>query len=141
MPPMQSAYQLVARRVGTRRSELAHLESGEHVAGTPEVPVGKLPQAGLEYIRKFRDVKYHEALFEALSKQLEAARLDEAKAAPVIRCSIGPSAGTKSWPPGSDILGSTIAAILGSALYILVKSESPMRTIYAGGFLRRWRVG
>ncbi len=125
--------QLVARELGTLRSELAHLESGEHVAGTPEVPVGKLPEAGLEYIRKFRDVKYHEALFEALSKQLEAARLDEAKAAPVIQVidrALTPE--RKSWPPRVlIILGSTIAALLGSALYILAKSESPMRTIYA----------
>ena len=45
----------------------------------------KLPDASLEYIRKLRDVKYHETLFELLAKQYEVARLDEAKQAPVIQ--------------------------------------------------------
>jgi tyrosine-protein kinase Etk/Wzc len=43
------------------------------------VPTGRVPEAGLEYIRKFRDVKYNETLFELVAKQYELARLDEAK--------------------------------------------------------------
>ncbi|HLY39672.1 MAG TPA: Wzz/FepE/Etk N-terminal domain-containing protein [Terracidiphilus sp.] len=43
------------------------------------LPRGKIPQAGLEYIRKLRDVKYYEAIFEILARQLEIAKLDEAK--------------------------------------------------------------
>lgn len=43
------------------------------------LPRGKIPQAGLEYIRKLRDVKYYEAIFEILARQLELAKLDEAK--------------------------------------------------------------
>jgi uncharacterized protein involved in exopolysaccharide biosynthesis len=39
----------------------------------------------LEYARKLREVKYHETLFELLAKQYEAARIDEAKAAPIIQ--------------------------------------------------------
>jgi len=40
---------------------------------------GNVPQAELEYVRKVRDVKYNEAVFEVLAKQLELARIDEAK--------------------------------------------------------------
>ena len=43
------------------------------------VPKGEVPQAGLEYIRRLRDVKYYEAIFEVLAKQLELAKLDEAR--------------------------------------------------------------
>ncbi|MBV8673788.1 MAG: chain length determinant family protein [Acidobacteriaceae bacterium] len=43
------------------------------------VPKGQVPQAGLEYIRKFRDVKYYETIFEILARQFEMAKLDEAK--------------------------------------------------------------
>lgn len=43
------------------------------------VPKGEVPQAGLEYVRKLRDVKYYEAIFEVLAKQLELAKLDEAR--------------------------------------------------------------
>lgn len=43
------------------------------------LPKGQIPQAGLEYIRKLRDVKYYEAIFDILARQLELAKLDEAK--------------------------------------------------------------
>ncbi|QZA78305.1 hypothetical protein K4H28_02490 [Deefgea tanakiae] len=43
------------------------------------VSKAKVPEAGLEFIRKLRDVKYQEMLFELMAKQLEMARLDEAK--------------------------------------------------------------
>jgi uncharacterized protein involved in exopolysaccharide biosynthesis len=121
-------FQMVNRQLAALRSELAKLETGEHVAGTPEVPVGNLPQAGLEYLRKYRDVKYHEGLFEALSKQYEAARLDEAKAAPLIQVvddAVVPE--KKSWPPRTlIILISTVLAASISGLWILISSK-PVR--------------
>jgi uncharacterized protein involved in exopolysaccharide biosynthesis len=40
---------------------------------------GNVPEAALEYARKLRDVKYNEAVFEVLAKQLEIAKIDEAK--------------------------------------------------------------
>ena len=53
--------------------------------GNIAVPTGKIPEAGLEYVRKLRDVKYHEELFEVLAKQFEAAKIDEGKSAPLIQ--------------------------------------------------------
>ena len=49
------------------------------------LPTGKVPEAGLEYLRKFRDVKYYETIFELLAKQFEAAKIDEAKEAAIIQ--------------------------------------------------------
>ena len=43
------------------------------------LPKGAVPQAGLEYVRRLRDVKYYEAIFDVLARQLELAKLDEAK--------------------------------------------------------------
>jgi tyrosine-protein kinase Etk/Wzc len=40
---------------------------------------GNVPEAALEYARKLRDVKYNEAIFEVLARQLEIAKIDEAK--------------------------------------------------------------
>ncbi|MCU1323319.1 MAG: uncharacterized protein JWM43_2968 [Acidobacteriaceae bacterium] len=40
---------------------------------------GQLSNSGLEYVRKTRDVKYQEAIFEILARQFEAAKLDEAR--------------------------------------------------------------
>lgn len=115
-------FQMVKRELAALQSELAVLEQGEHVAGTPELPLGKLPQAGLEYIRRYRDLKYHESLFEALSKQYEAARLDEARSAPLIQVidnAVIPE--KKSWPPRMIIvLVSTLLAAILSALWALL---------------------
>jgi len=71
------------------REQLRGLESGssstKHVRGDIFISTANVPQAGLEYIRKERDVKYHQFLFDLLARQYEAARIDEAKAAPVIQ--------------------------------------------------------
>jgi uncharacterized protein involved in exopolysaccharide biosynthesis len=119
--------QRLTREIGTLQSELATLENGVHVAGKPEVPVGDLPQAGLEYIRRLREVKYHESLFEGLSRQYEAARLDEAKAAPLIQVidrAVTPE--KKSWPPRALIVAaSTLLAAIATAVWIIAKGESP----------------
>jgi len=42
------------------------------------LPKGKVSQNGLEYLRKLRDMKYYETIYELISKQYEMAKLDEA---------------------------------------------------------------
>lgn len=65
------------RELSELKSELVRT-SGE--SGNQDLNVSsKLPQAGLEYVRKDREVKYQEMLFEILARQYESARLDEAK--------------------------------------------------------------
>lgn len=68
------------------RAELTKLERAQ-VAGGGDIllPTGKVPEAGLDYLRKFREVKYHETIFELLAKQFEIAKIDEAKEAAVIQ--------------------------------------------------------
>ena len=65
----------------------ADLQSGtnKHTPGDISLTTANVPQAGLEYIRKEREVKYHQFLFDLLARQYEAARIDEAKAAPIIQ--------------------------------------------------------
>jgi uncharacterized protein involved in exopolysaccharide biosynthesis len=69
------------------KTQLAKMEhnSGNAGNGDVDLPTRKLPQAELEYLRRARDLKYHEALYEFLNKQLEAARIDEAKDAVVVQ--------------------------------------------------------
>lgn len=69
------------------RAQLAKMQhnSAESTNGDIELPTRRLPQAELEYLRRARDLKYHETLYEFLSKQLEAARIDEAKDAVVVQ--------------------------------------------------------
>ena len=76
------------------------LEHTQHRPGNPLIATANIPQAGLAYVRKVRDLQYHETLFELLAKQFEAAKIDEAKQAPVIQVvdkAVPPD--QKSWPP------------------------------------------
>jgi tyrosine-protein kinase Etk/Wzc len=73
--------------ISSLKSQLAKLESDPR---NPElsaagIPAREVPAVSLEYARKYREVRYHEALYELLAKQYEAARIDEAKAAPIIQ--------------------------------------------------------
>lgn len=72
------AYKRAQEELTSLKSELFKLENGRSAApGKDAVADDQLP--GLENIKILRDVKYHQMLYELLSKQYEAARLDEAK--------------------------------------------------------------
>ncbi len=69
------------------RNQLHKLEFGTAGKGSSAslLEFSKLPGAGLESLRRVRELQYHETLFELLVKQYEAARIDEAKEAPAIQ--------------------------------------------------------
>ena len=75
------------------REQLAALQSQlRQIGGTQSgedsdliVPRGKIPEAGMDYIRKLRDVKYNEMIFDLLAKQFEVAKLDEAREGAIIQ--------------------------------------------------------
>jgi tyrosine-protein kinase Etk/Wzc len=117
---------MVQTELDALQGELSKLEQGKHAAGTAELPVGQLPQAGLEFLRKYRDVKYHEALYEILAKQYEAARLDEAKAGGAVQIidkAVIPE--RKSWPPRTIlILSATGFAAFAASFWLLAKNNS-----------------
>jgi tyrosine-protein kinase Etk/Wzc len=72
--------------LGGLRAQLAKVgHGGSGDIGDVLLSMGKAPQEGIEYLRKFRDVKYYETLFELLAKQYEIARIDEAKDATLIQ--------------------------------------------------------
>ena len=117
------------------RAQLTKLErnTGELGNGNLQVPTRQLPTVELEYLRRLRDVKYHEALYDFLTKQLEASRIDEAKDAIIVQVvdkAVVPE--TKSSPRRTLIvLVTAIVAFLLSCLGVLVmeslrrKQEDP----------------
>lgn len=82
-PDMKRAQQELAGL----RAQLAKLErdTGDFGNGNLQVPTRQLPSVELEYLRRLRDLKYHEAFYDFLGKQLEAARIDEAKDAILVQ--------------------------------------------------------
>ena len=68
------------------RAQLASLGGkGGNPGAELILPKGNLPSAGLEYLRKFRDVQYYQAIFDVLAKQFELAKLDEAREGALIQ--------------------------------------------------------
>lgn len=67
------------------RKQLQTLDKGDQKNSVLDLPIERVPTAGLEYIRKLREVKYREALFELLAKQYEAAKVDEARDAMIVQ--------------------------------------------------------
>lgn len=59
------------------RSQVGQMENGGKTKGGI-ISTAQVPSLELDYVRKAREVKYHETLFEIIAKQYEAARLDEA---------------------------------------------------------------
>jgi tyrosine-protein kinase Etk/Wzc len=66
-------------------AQLAHFQSGQGETLPTDLSVRKMPGAGIEYVGKLREVKYRETLLELMTKQYEAARIDEAKDASLVQ--------------------------------------------------------
>ncbi len=105
------------------QGQLQRLQNGNG-KGTA-IPTSKVPQLQLDYVRKEREVKYHEALFDMLSKQYEAARLDEAHDAPVLQV-LDPASypDTKSSPKRLYyMLGGLAVGFLAGCAWVLVRDR------------------
>ena len=106
------------------RGQLAKLERSDAAAGNGNIAIAarQMPEAELEYLRRAREVKYHEALYDFLGKQLEAARIDEGQNAvlvQVVDTAVAPE--RKSGPKRLLlVLISTTAAFVVACLAVLV---------------------
>lgn len=73
------------QELASLRAQLAKLGGSEQSDNNLIVPKGLVPEAGLKYLRKLRDVKYYETIFEVLARQYELAKLDEAREGEIIQ--------------------------------------------------------
>lgn len=81
--PNNQEYIRLQSELSSAKSELASLENGKPSQSQPAE--GAKNKGGLENMKTLREVKYHQMLYELLSKQYEVARLDEAKDASIIQ--------------------------------------------------------
>jgi len=95
------------------RTQLARLGGSSDNPDGIIVPKGQMTAAGMEYVRRLRDVKYYETIFDILARQFELAKLDEAKEGAIIQVvdqAVLPD--KKSFPPrGWLILGGAIMGL------------------------------
>jgi capsule polysaccharide export protein KpsE/RkpR len=134
------------------RTELARMESrsGGEAGSAVDMPVGRLPEAAIEYVRARREVKLQETLLESMVRQYEVAKLDEAKEGPALQ-QIDPALPPdyKSKPSRALItLGGTLLGFLAASVmvvsrrYAALLHETDPRSAQAWTGLRqawRWR--
>jgi tyrosine-protein kinase Etk/Wzc len=119
--------------IAALNAELSKAEKGAAGSETSDffLAAGKVPAAALQYLRITRDLRYHEALFETLSKQYELARIDEAKAPPLLQViDRAVPLDRKTWPPRTllVLLSGLLAAFLFIAWALASEAWTKART-------------
>ncbi|MHB1958009.1 MAG: GumC family protein [Acidobacteriaceae bacterium] len=115
--------QIAALRAQLTDFEKGHPESAA-IDGNVLTPTSQVPAASLEYLRRMRDVRYQETLFEFMTRQYEMAKVDEAKQGQMIQV-VDPALvpERRSWPPRT--LLTLLAFILGamfSSFWVILQS-------------------
>ncbi|QTN23480.1 hypothetical protein HZ992_00285 [Rhizobacter sp. AJA081-3] len=126
------------------RSELSRMESTQ--GGAPgsavDLPVGKIPEAAIDYVRARRELKLQETLLESMIRQFEIAKLDEAKEGPVLQqVDVALPPDYKSKPARALIvLASTFVALLFSSLWVIVRRYSALSRQDDPGSEEAWQA-
>jgi uncharacterized protein involved in exopolysaccharide biosynthesis len=123
------------------RTQIGKLERNEAGGeGDIMVATGRMPEAGLEYLRKLRDMKYQQAVFEMLAKQYESARVDEARNSVVIQVVDPALAPDEESGPRRTliVLLATVFTLLLSILWVFARLVL-QRTQQDAGQHARWR--
>jgi len=105
------------------RTQLVKVETGLNAGnGDISVATNKVPEAGLEYVRRLRDVKYYETVFELLAKQFEMAKIEEAKDSSILQVlDSADIPDKKSGPPRLFlVLGVVLAALFLSICWAFI---------------------
>jgi uncharacterized protein involved in exopolysaccharide biosynthesis len=77
--------QMAQEELAGLRSQAERMGASSESATNALVPKGNMQEAGIEYVRKMRDVKYYETIFELLARQYEIAKVDEARQGSVVQ--------------------------------------------------------
>jgi tyrosine-protein kinase Etk/Wzc len=115
---------LAKQQLAALQTQLEQMAGSQKDTGSDIVlSKGRVTGAGLEYLRRFRDLKYNETVFELLAKELEIAKLDEAREGEIVQI-VDPAVppDKKSSPHRTVIvLGMTILSFFVAVFWIIVR--------------------
>jgi uncharacterized protein involved in exopolysaccharide biosynthesis len=120
--------QRIEEEVRALRVESEKIESGKGRGYDPLMSSERVPATGMEYLRKLRQLKYNETLYELLVKQYELAKLDEARDAVVIQVidrAVPPE--RKSRPKRASIVLLATISMFFLSLFIVWLLEHPWK--------------
>lgn len=119
------------QQLAALRAQLAKLSGTDQNSGTEFiVPKGKVPEAGMEYLRRLRDVKYYETISELIAKQFEIAKLDEARQGAIVQVvDVAVPPDKRSFPKRTItiVLATSIAVFLACGWAIFAEGMQRMR--------------
>lgn len=123
------------------RAQLAKLENNQSPKeGDLMVSPGKIPAAGIDYVRSLRNVKYYETIFELLAKQYEIAKLDEAEDSTTIQLlDEAVPAQKRSKPRRSLLVGTGFVVGLFLAIILIISIEGYRRSHLDPSGALRWQ--
>ena len=139
---------LAKQELAALESQLERLGGSQHDAGSGiNLSKGRVTESGMEYLRRLRDLKYHETVFELLAKEFEIAKLDEAREGAIVQvvdAAVPPD--KRSFPPRLLIvIAVTIFAFFVVVFWILLRKgwarafEQPENRQRLEAIKERWK--
>lgn len=116
-------------QIGSLSGQLSRLQAQNGGAGT-SASKAATPALTLEVERRAREVKYHQTLFEILSRQYENAKVDESYSPPVQLIDRAVLPDEKSWPPRKMfyLIGFFVGMLLG-IFFVWMRAYRPLHYI------------
>jgi tyrosine-protein kinase Etk/Wzc len=110
---------LAKQELAALQSQLQRLAGSQQDTGSDiNLSKGRVTESGMEYLRRLRDLKYHETVYELLAKEFEVAKLDEAREGAIVQvvdAAVPPD--KKSFPPRALIVA--LMTLIGFAIAVL----------------------
>ena len=115
---------LAKQQLAALQSQLQQIAGSQHDTGSDIVlSKGRVTESGMEYLRRLRELKYHETVFELLAKELEIAKLDEAREGEIVQV-VDPAVvpDKKSSPHRTLIvIGTTVLSFFAAAFWVVIR--------------------
>ncbi len=115
---------LAKQQLAALQAQLQQIAGSQQDKGSDIVlSKGRVTESGMQYIRRFRELKYRETVFELLAKELEIAKLDEAREGEIVQV-VDPAVvpDKKSSPHRTLIvIGTTFLAFFVSVFWIVMR--------------------
>jgi tyrosine-protein kinase Etk/Wzc len=117
---------LAKQELAALQSQLEHMSGSQQDTGTDiNLSKGRVTQSGMEYLRRYRDLKYQETVFELLAKEFEVAKLDEAREGAIIQvvdAAVAPD--KRSFPPRTIIvIAVTVLSLFVAVFWVFLRER------------------
>lgn len=102
--PSNSEAQFVSAEINQLEKQLRQMQATQNRTDLGVLSASEIPEAGLSYIRKLREVKFNESLLIAMEKQYEVVRLAEAEESSAMQLIDPPTPQDKKTKPARFVI-------------------------------------